>query len=301
MKKYCSYALAFVAALGLGACDDNPTGGDEAGSMTLLLTDAPGDFARAIVTIERIELLRNDEAENDSTEGDNDGNRIVLRDVAWTGDLLELANDVDEIVSEITVPGGSYSQLRFIISGGCIEVEGEDGETSVYASDDYMECGAADGDLQMPSFRSSGLKVNLPSGFDFDGDHRIVLVDFDVSESFGHQAGNSGKWVMHPVIRATEVVMSGNLDVSLIVADSVELPRTLTADSFMIQLDDEPAIAVVDGVASFGFLLPGTYSVDVVMPDSVTVTTDPTLPLSIEVGSADDADATITITSASAI
>ena len=293
MKKY-GGVLALVAAFGLAACDDSPTG-DQAGTMSMLITDAPGDFTRAIVTIDRIELMRGD----DGDEGDSiGGGRVVLRDIPWTGDLLELSNDVDEIVADVAVPGGSYSQLRLIISGGCIEVESDDGESTVYASNDYTECGAADGDLQMPSFGSSGLKVNLPSGFDISGDHRIVLIDFDVAESFGHQAGNSGKWVMHPVIHATEVVTSGTLDVSLLVADSVDLPRELTADSFMIRLDDEPAVAIVNGVALFDFLVPGTYSVDLVAPDSVTVTTEPTLPLSVEIGSRTDADATITITSA---
>ena len=294
MKKFGSFALTMVAAFGLAACDDSPTG-DDAGTVSMLITDAPGDFATAIVTIERIELLRNDEEEDDSTD---DGNRIVLRDVPWTGDLLTLANDVDEIVSDVTVPGGSYSQLRFIISGGCIEVEGEDSTTTVYASNGYTECGEAEGNLQMPSLASSGLKVNLPSGFEVSGDHRIVLIDFDVSESCGHAAGGSGNWVMHPVIHATEVVMSGNLDVNVVVADSVTLPRTLTADSFMVQLGDEPAVAVVAGVAGFDFLIPGTYSVDLVWPDSVTITTDPVLPLSVDVTSSGDVEATITITSA---
>ena len=293
MKKFGTLALV-LATLSLGACDDNPTGA-EAGSMSLLLTDAPGDFTQAIVTIDRIELIRGgDENDEDSV----DGGRIVLRDEAWTGDLLELSNDVDEIVADFVVPAGSYSQLRFIISGACVAVEEDDGSTTVYASDDYSECGAADGDLQMPSFGTAGLKVNLPSGFDIDGGHRIVLLDFDVSESFGHQAGNSGKWVMHPVIHATEVQMSGGLDVNVVIADSVTLPRTLTADSFMVQLDDELPVAVVAGLAAFDFLLPGTYSVDLVVPDSVTITTDPTLPLTVEIGSADDEDATITITSA---
>ena len=297
MKKYLTLSFATIAALTLGACDDSPTAEAEAGTMSLLLTDAPGDFTRAIVTIERIELLRSDEAVDDSTD-DDEGNRIVLRDVAWTGDLLELSNDVDEIVSDIDVPGGAYSQLRFIISGGCIEVEGDEGETTVYASKDYAECGAAEGDLQMPSFGSSGLKVNLPGGFRIDGDHRIMLIDFDVAQSFGHQAGNSGKWVMHPVIHATEVVLSGDLDITLEVADSVELPRELTVDSFMVRIGEEPGVAVVDGVASFDFLLPGTYSVDLITPDSVAITTDPSLPLSVEVGSSSNAEATITITSA---
>jgi hypothetical protein len=30
-------------------------------------------------------------------------------------------------------------------------------------------------------------------------------VDFDVAESFGKQAGQSGKWVMHPVLKGSVV------------------------------------------------------------------------------------------------
>lgn len=299
MRKHAGIALSLAAAVALGACDDSSTGA-ETGSMTLMITDAPGDFLEAIVTIERVELLRSDEG--DGGEGADDqnenGGRIVLLDEAWTGNLLELSNDVADLTDEITIPGGSYSQLRFIISGGCIEVETEDG-SDVYASSGYTECGAADGSLQLTSLPQSGLKVNLPGGFRIDGDHRIVLVDFDVSESFGHAAGNSGQWVMHPVIRATDVVLSGDLGVSLIVADSVELPGTLTADSFAIRLDDEPAVPVIDGVASFDFLVPGTYSVNIVTPEGVTVTTNPSLPLDVDIDSAEDAVIDITITSAS--
>lgn len=293
MTKYSGIALSLAAVLALGACDESPTG-DDAGSMSLMITDAPGDFLEAIVTIERVELLRSD-AEG-AGEEEEDG-RIVLLDQPWTGNLIELSNDVAELTAEVTVPGGSYSQLRFVISGGCIEVETESG-SDVYASSGYTECGAADGNLQLTSLATSGLKVNLPGGFRIDGDRRIVLVDFDVSESFGHVAGNSGQWVMHPVIRATDVVLSGNLDVSLLVADSVDLPRELTADSFAIRIDDEAPVPVIDGVASFGFVVPGTYTVDLVSPDSVTVTTNPALPLEIEIGSAEDATAEITITSA---
>ena len=43
MKKFGTLALV-LATLSLGACDDNPTGA-EAGSMSLLLTDAPGSSA----------------------------------------------------------------------------------------------------------------------------------------------------------------------------------------------------------------------------------------------------------------
>jgi hypothetical protein len=36
-----------------------------------------------------------------------------------------------------------------------------------------------------------------------DDDDHLILVDFDASQSFGQAAGNSGQWVMHPVVQAT--------------------------------------------------------------------------------------------------
>jgi hypothetical protein len=56
----------------------------------------------------------------------------------------------------------------------------------------------------MPSFGTSGLKVKLPGDLlVVDDDDHVILVDFDAAQSFGQVAGNSGQWVMHPVITAS--------------------------------------------------------------------------------------------------
>jgi hypothetical protein len=52
----------------------------------------------------------------------------------------------------------------------------------------------------------------------------ILVIDFDVSESFGHEAGKSGKWVMHPVIHATELLTSGAITGAISLADGVSVP-----------------------------------------------------------------------------
>lgn len=283
MGKFSAFALMLLVAVGLGACDD--PSGDDAGTISMLLTDAPGEFTQARVTIERIELVGEDE------ESEEEGGRIVLRDAPWTGDLLELSNDVVGLVESAVVPSGAYHQLRFVISGGCIVVDGE----GTFASAGYTECGPATGTLQMPSFAQTGLKVNLPAGFRVSGDDRILLIDFDVAESFGRLAGASGMWVMQPVVTATEIVTSGSLQVTVTVAADAGLPDGVTAESFSVQLGEEPAVAVIDGVATFNFLVPGTYSVDLVASE-VTVTTDPVLPFDVEIGSSEDAEREITIT-----
>jgi hypothetical protein len=58
----------------------------------------------------------------------------------------------------------------------------------------------ATGELKCPSCSQSGIKVVLDVELE-EGSDDIVL-DFDVGQSFGHEAGRSGKWIMKPVIRA---------------------------------------------------------------------------------------------------
>ena len=84
------------------------------GALSIRLTDATGDFKKAVVTIDRVTL----QPGNDST-----AQAIVLRDTPITTDLLTLANDVATLVDGAVVPAGTYGQLRFVISGAYIEVE----------------------------------------------------------------------------------------------------------------------------------------------------------------------------------
>jgi hypothetical protein len=91
-----------TAALLLGGCDSGDPEGP--GSLSILLTDAPGDVEQAIVTIDRIEIV-----------GGSGGPR-VLRDTPWTGDLALLTNEFVTLVDDYVLPQGSYAQLRFVIS-----------------------------------------------------------------------------------------------------------------------------------------------------------------------------------------
>lgn len=202
MRTLRTLALTALAAASLASCSDATA--PEPGRLSLLLTDAPGDVRTAVVTISQIHLQRSDDEEAPPQSG-----RIVLREEDVTVDLLTLADEMMSLVDDVDIPGGRYGQLRFVITGGYIEVEQADGSLKLYASSpDYAGIPVdkeAHGTLIMPSFAQSGLKVSLPGGLFVDGDAQTLLVDFVVSESFGHQAGASGSWVMHPVIQATEV------------------------------------------------------------------------------------------------
>lgn len=220
-----------AGALALGGCGDLGTSadGDDTARLSILLTDAPGDFRAAVVTITDVYLQ--------GAAGDSTGRVYLRQNSAVTTDLLTLSNDVLELVDDRAIPAGRYSQLRFVVSGGYVEVEGPDGGSAIYAtSPGYagLPAGArVAGELKCPSCAQSGFKVILTPSADgasdgegvvLEGD-RTLLVDFDVSQSFGREAGKSGKWMLRPTLKATSLQSSGTVTVSLALADStVELP-----------------------------------------------------------------------------
>lgn len=187
-----------VLSLTIASCDA-PTA-QRSGEFSLLLTDAPGDVVAAVVTIDRIYLQPAEEG---------DAGRIVLREEDVTTDLLTLVSSTQELIAGEAIPVGSYGQLRFVLSGAYLEVDNGDGSTSIYASSPSyagLPAGAAvAGTLVMPSLAQSGLKVKLPGdALVIAEDESVTLVvDFDVAQSFGKEAGASGRWVMSPVLTGT--------------------------------------------------------------------------------------------------
>jgi hypothetical protein len=286
--------------LGLVGC-----GGDN--TVTIKLTDAPGDLKRAVVTLSEVELL-----------GDGESSGVVLLNQAKTTDLITLANDTMDLVKDAAVPAGTYKELRFVITGAFIEVEQEDGTTRIFAtSPDYEglpEGAEVAGSLQMPSYGQSGLKVKIIEPVTVEGEQKVILVDFDVAQSFGRLAGGSGQWVMSPVIKAAELTLSGSVRVTLAAGEGVSLPiqdgRQLTLGDFKATLtntgNSTEALAFTDadgdGVfeATFRFLIPGDYSASIVGPQGVTFSASPASPVSVAVGSGRQLSMAFTLTAVSA-
>ena len=208
--------LGTLAAMALAACDGGGTG--SGGSrLTIRLTDAPGDLDEAWVKVEEVYLQAN--------EGEGQGGRVVLADSAtdWI-DLTTLSGGAfATLVNGVPVPAGTYSQLRLVVCDAYVVTKSGD----VYATPGAtLPAGVtADGELKAPSACQSGFKVKLPGGgVTVENESTILSVDFDVSQSFGHQAGNSGKWVMHPVMTATAVGFSGAIQGTVAVGAGVTLP-----------------------------------------------------------------------------
>ena len=189
--------LALAAAIA-GGCSDTTGMGDV--RLTLLLTDAPTvDLESATVTIGAISILADDDAP------------IPLTNAGGTHDLLELQGGVTTTLASLTIPAGTYLQLRLEVTAA-----------SVVLADPFVFVdGSTDKNLKVPSGAQSGIKINL-SGADGDGDgtgieilaDMVLVVDFDVSESFVIQgnpntpAGISGV-LFTPLLRAAASTVAG--------------------------------------------------------------------------------------------
>lgn len=269
-----------VAGLGLVAgCDLFGTDeeADTSPTMSVQLTDAPASsIQEANVVIESIYL-----------QGANDeGRDTLLSETTGPINLLELRDRTMELVKDDTLEPGTYSQLRLVL--GEVDLVTDEG---TYSSDGMP--GPGSGSLICPSCSASGLKINLPDGgltisenTDFE---RTVVLDFDVSQSFGRKAGRSGGWVMHPVITATNAAVSGAVEGQVNFASEGVLPDScasapVSVEEFGPLLRNAETDSVVksatvqpDSSFAFEFVQPGTYatgyadSVDVGSQDSVMV------------------------------
>ncbi|HEX5727787.1 MAG TPA: DUF4382 domain-containing protein [Longimicrobiaceae bacterium] len=291
-----------VCSLALAACDGSTN--TESASLTIRLTDAPGDLEEAWVKIERIYL------QGTSTADSLSGRQDLLTTPTGYVDLLTLADQTVQLVGGATVPAGTYSQLRFVVCDAWVRTAAGD----VYATQSAeLPAGVtADGQLRIPSGCQSGIKVKLPGGgLRLEEGASIMVVDFDVSQSFGHQAGNSGAWVMHPVLLATEVAVGGGISGRVSVAQGVTLPSCggspVAVTHFVPRATagDATVSGTVKADSSYGIspVAPGTYTLGYAAAlsftngDSLTFAATPA-PASVTVASGGTATADYSITAA---
>ncbi len=271
-------ALIALPFLGLAACDDATGPGSDA-TLSVQLTDAPSaSVDSAWVNIDQITL-----------QGSNGGVDLLDESTGFI-ELTQLADSATTLVQNEAVPQGTYGQLRFHVTAAAVKTDG--GEI-------YSLNGAADalgktstGDLTCPSCTQTGIKVNMPDGgLELETEAKILMLDFDVSESFGQQAGMSGMWVMHPTITSSTVQASGTIVGNVTAADGVSFPscngETRTVEDFGPRALAAGTDSVVktgtvgsDGSYAIEFLSPDDYDMSyadtvILDPDSVFFTASP--------------------------
>ena len=282
-RKTTTFGLAAIAAFalfGLSACDDVSGPADGSPRLSVLLTDAPGDVEAAWVQITEIRLQG--ETEGDATfevPAENQWHELT----ALASDSMGRQLTADLIESE-EIPAGSYGQLRLMIGSAVLQAEttspsprapsvpsvfvlGEPAWDRIEGLDGSAESGR----LNCPSCQQTGIKVNLPDGgLTLEGGETGLVLDFDVAQSFGRQAGASGMWVMKPTITSSTLAVGsieGTVSVDTAGAGHIAACGGNDADdltAFMptAAMDGDTTTASVseEGEYAFSFLTPGEWS-----------------------------------------
>jgi hypothetical protein len=193
MRRVVEWA-ALAGVLALAACD--VAGPNDRARLSILLTDAPGDVESVWIEIEQIFMI-----------GEEKGEIEVPGELGGLIKLTDLLDQTRELAADVPFEPDVFRELRLVL--GDVVLVSKQG--AVYATPGAtLPAGVPSGNvqtLQCPSCAQSGLKIKVQGGVPEleEGDDAVLLLDFDVSQSFGHRAGGSGRWIMHPVVLATWV------------------------------------------------------------------------------------------------
>jgi hypothetical protein len=231
--------LGFMAGSLILACSDS-NGPSSQGTVTVRLTDAPADdFQSATVYISQVTLI----GSGTSASGE------VISDTHASFDLLTLQNGVTATLGSASVPTGSYSQIRLVVDSARVVLAG--GRTFADGSNTAV--------LQIPSGQQTGIKLNFGPPVEVTEGETVLVVDFDVSQSFVFQGPKSSpngvlfKPVLHAVAADVAASISGTV-----------LPALAGATVYAIAGTDTVATAFANtttGAYTLRFLPPGSYVV----------------------------------------
>ena len=185
--------LTLAAAAGatlIAACGGSGSS-DATGTLRLSLTDAPAcGYDNVWVTVEKVRVHRSESA----AENDGGWSEVVLA-APQRVDLLEYTNGTTLPLGETQLPSGAYTQMRLVLVAN--------GSTAPYANA-ILPSGGSETALDTPSGQQSGLKFNVNMVVPANQVANFVL-DFDACRSFV-RAGNSGKYLLKPVISVIPVL-----------------------------------------------------------------------------------------------
>jgi len=204
------YILTFLLIIPVISCSSG--GGGGTGTLSLGLTDTPGDYDHVFVTIKEIQVKKGlDNGESGWITG------FIVNQ---TFDLLELQNGVIADLGLTELEAGEYNQMRLILDSeritphpfaNYVVIQGEVPEEYIIGQEqgEYYTTE----ELIVPSGLQTGIKI--VQGFTIEvGDSTELTLDFDAEKSV-IQAGNNTKWLLKPTIKVLKTItqsVSGVVD-----------------------------------------------------------------------------------------
>ncbi|HMP10367.1 DUF4382 domain-containing protein [Hydrogenophaga sp.] len=204
-------ASAAALLIGLSACGGGDGGISGTGVMRLSLTDAPAcGYDQVNITVEKVRVHQSTEAEDD--EG---GWSDVVLTPPLRVDLLTLTNGVLEELGQTALPAGRYTQMRLVLArnGGATPL-----------ANSVVPTGGSERPLTTPSAQQSGLKLNVDMEVQPD-QLADYVIDFDACKSVV-RAGNSGLYLLKPVVSVIPLLSDAGQRVSGHVDPAIALPTT---------------------------------------------------------------------------
>jgi hypothetical protein len=255
MRRYILPAFGILLlALILDFCSKNQKSSGNTGNprLQIMLTDGPFPDAKEVwVDIQQVQIIMEDTAHPIVLDGSHPG----------VYNLLAFTNGKDTLLADATIPAGTISQIRLILG---------DNNYIVTKSGDQIP-------LKTPSGQESGLKVQVHQPVSGGILYRLKL-DFDAGRSIV-KAGNSGKYLLKPVLRIISLEPSGG-DIK-----GVVVPDTVSTEIFAIMGADTIASTftnTTNGNYLFTDVPAGNYSLSFIPSD--TSFRDTTRPASVTLG-----------------
>ena len=201
---------------------------DKTARVQLKLVDAPGDYLEVNVEIIDIQY-------NSSEDGGGWKSFGTEADYPINVDLTELTAGNSLILADTIIASGMLQQIRLVLSdNNTLVIENEAGEAEEPVH------------LDTPSAQQSGLKLKLNETLEPGYSYTFIL-DWDVQKSIV-KAGNSGKYILKPVIRVNTEVNSGSVMGKVesdLTDDEIENP--LSIEGAVVEIYADP---FVDGDVS---------------------------------------------------
>jgi len=235
-------SLVVLVILVMVSCQKNGKNTSDQSRLQVRLIDNPSsDIKEVWVDIKQVEIIESDSSNPITLDGMHPG----------VYNLLELTGGKDTLLADATIPNGSISQIRLLLG---------DNNYIVTSSGEKIN-------LTTPSGQQSGLKVQIHQDVQGGILYRLTL-DFDVARSIV-VAGNSGNYILKPVLRVISFAPSGGDIQGVVEPDSV-----LTS---VIALNGPDTVATTSTNTTGNYFLKdipaGDYSLSFVPGDTTFKTT----------------------------
>jgi hypothetical protein len=225
--------------------------------LQVMLTDDPASYSAVYIDVQKVEVnVSSDSGTNAGWQTVN-----VLRPGVYN--LLNFSNGIDTLLAAADLPAGNLSQMRLILGNN---------NSVVINGQSYL--------LTTPSAQQSGLKFNIHSTLTAGIVYRL-WIDFDANRSIV-SAGNSGKYLLKPVIRTYTEAIGGSIKGYVLPSAAKPQVWAVMGADTVLALPDS-----VTGYYFFGGVSAGSWNLWFHAQD--TIYRDTTFPVSVNTGAVTNA------------